>query len=175
MSLYRLEALSLVVALPLSRSSPGADVKGILTESGVFMPWLLTLEPASMVHNKCSESDTKASLQMHEPEVKLFAVKEITICNSKNNFLFVDVLKELVLLSPHDFLHTLVPFLQHNHCTYHHSNIPSRYFSDCILKFSYAIITLPCSLLMSNIDLLNISLFYPNLYYSVSWTLFSMS
>ncbi|KAF3852696.1 hypothetical protein F7725_006051 [Dissostichus mawsoni] len=32
--------------------------------------------------------------------------------------------KELVLLSPHDFLHTLVPFLQHNHCTYHHSNIP---------------------------------------------------
>lgn len=37
-----------------------------------------------------------------------------------------DVLKELVLLSPHDFLHTLVPFLQHNHCTYHHSNIPSE-------------------------------------------------
>ncbi|KAG2467434.1 UBP34 hydrolase, partial [Polypterus senegalus] len=37
-----------------------------------------------------------------------------------------DVLKELVLLSPHDFLHTLVPFLQHNHCTYHHSNIPNE-------------------------------------------------
>lgn len=36
------------------------------------------------------------------------------------------MLKELVLLSPHDFLHTLVPFLQHNHCTYHHSNIPSE-------------------------------------------------
>lgn len=81
------------------------------------------------------------------------------MCNSKNNFLFVDVLKELVLLSPHDFLHTLVPFLQHNHCTYHHSNIPSRYFSDCILKFSYTIITLSCSLLMSNIDLFNISYF----------------
>lgn len=29
-------------------------------------------------------------------------------------------------MSPHDFLHTLVPFLQHNHCTYHHSNIPSE-------------------------------------------------
>lgn len=41
-------------------------------------------------------------------------------------FLAADVLKELVLLSPHDFLHTLVPFLQHNHCTYHHSNIPSE-------------------------------------------------
>lgn len=40
--------------------------------------------------------------------------------------LVADVLKELVLLSPHDFLHTLVPFLQHNHCTYHHSNIPSE-------------------------------------------------
>ncbi|KAJ4921890.1 hypothetical protein JOQ06_022033 [Pogonophryne albipinna] len=38
-----------------------------------------------------------------------------------------DVLKELVLLSPHDFLHTLVPFLQHNHCTYHHSNIPMSF------------------------------------------------
>ncbi|KAI5630183.1 ubiquitin carboxyl-terminal hydrolase 34, partial [Silurus asotus] len=37
------------------------------------------------------------------------------------------VLKELVLLSPHDFLHTLVPFLQHNHCTYHHSNIPMSF------------------------------------------------
>ncbi|KAJ4921883.1 hypothetical protein JOQ06_022026, partial [Pogonophryne albipinna] len=37
-----------------------------------------------------------------------------------------DVLKELVLLSPHDFLHTLVPFLQHNHCTYHHSQHPQE-------------------------------------------------
>ena len=45
-------------------------------------------------------------------------------------FYWLDVLKELVLLSPHDFLHTLVPFLQHNHCTYHHSSIPSEYYVD---------------------------------------------
>lgn len=46
-----------------------------------------------------------------------------------------DVLKELVLLSPHDFLHTLVPFLQHNHCTYHHSNIPSEFLPRSSLPF----------------------------------------
>lgn len=51
----------------------------------------------------------------------------VMCCETVNSVVgLADVLKELVLLSPHDFLHTLVPFLQHNHCTYHHSNIPSE-------------------------------------------------
>ena len=49
----------------------------------------------------------------------------VCVC-AERSVAVADVLKELVLLSPHDFLHTLVPFLQHNHCTYHHSNIPSE-------------------------------------------------
>lgn len=57
-------------------------------------------------------------------------------------FSFSDVLKELVLLSPHDFLHTLVPFLQHNHCTYHHSNIPSTYLSNIIIEYGWHVIIL---------------------------------
>lgn len=59
---------------------------------------------------------------------KVYKYYPVSGMNIKPNVFFVDVLKELVLLSPHDFLHTLVPFLQHNHCTYHHSNIPSMYF-----------------------------------------------
>lgn len=57
-------------------------------------------------------------------------------------FLLSDVLKELVLLSPHDFLHTLVPFLQHNHCTYHHSNMPSMYSSSPVLEYGWHLIFL---------------------------------
>ncbi|MEQ2277829.1 Ubiquitin carboxyl-terminal hydrolase 34 [Xenotaenia resolanae] len=60
-----------------------------------------------------------------------FAHKLLTLLNSYSppelRNACLDVLKELVLLSPHDFLHTLVPFLQHNHCTYHHSNIPMSF------------------------------------------------
>uniref|UniRef100_A0A3P9L1X7 Ubiquitin carboxyl-terminal hydrolase 34 n=1 Tax=Oryzias latipes TaxID=8090 RepID=A0A3P9L1X7_ORYLA len=71
--------------------------------------------------------DVKQALIQWQERID-FAHKLLTLLNSysppelRNACL---VLKELVLLSPHDFLHTLVPFLQHNHCTYHHSNIPS--------------------------------------------------
>lgn len=59
------------------------------------------------------------------------------VASEPSALLVADVLKELVLLSPHDFLHTLVPFLQHNHCTYHHSNIPSESGSE-LLRCSQA-------------------------------------
>lgn len=66
----------------------------------------------------------------------------LQLFNTHTVFLFSDVLKELVLLSPHDFLHTLVPFLQHNHCTYHHSNIPSTYSSSTVLECGWHLIFL---------------------------------
>ncbi|XP_010218195.1 PREDICTED: ubiquitin carboxyl-terminal hydrolase 34-like isoform X2 [Tinamus guttatus] len=71
--------------------------------------------------------DVKQALIQWQERIE-FAHKLLTLLNSYSppelRNACIDVLKELVLLSPHDFLHTLVPFLQHNHCTYHHSNIP---------------------------------------------------
>lgn len=73
--------------------------------------------------------DVKQALIQWQERID-FAHKLLTLLNSYSppelRNACLDVLKELVLLSPHDFLHTLVPFLQHNHCTYHHSNIPSE-------------------------------------------------
>ncbi|XP_018120315.1 ubiquitin carboxyl-terminal hydrolase 34 isoform X2 [Xenopus laevis] len=71
--------------------------------------------------------DVKQALIQWQERIE-FAHKLLTLLNSYSppelRNACIDVLKELVLLSPHDFLHTLVPFLQHNHCTYHHSNLP---------------------------------------------------
>ncbi|XP_069090498.1 ubiquitin carboxyl-terminal hydrolase 34 isoform X1 [Pleurodeles waltl] len=71
--------------------------------------------------------DVKQALIQWQERIE-FAHKLLTLLNSYSppelRNACIDVLKELVLLNPHDFLHTLVPFLQHNHCTYHHSNIP---------------------------------------------------
>ncbi|KAI4832498.1 hypothetical protein KUCAC02_015462 [Chaenocephalus aceratus] len=73
--------------------------------------------------------DVKQALIQWQERID-FAHKLLTLLNSYSppelRNACLDVLKELVLLSPHDFLHTLVPFLQHNHCTYHHSNIPNQ-------------------------------------------------
>uniref|UniRef100_H2ZRV6 Ubiquitin specific peptidase 34 n=1 Tax=Latimeria chalumnae TaxID=7897 RepID=H2ZRV6_LATCH len=73
--------------------------------------------------------DVKQALIQWQERIE-FAHKLLTLLNSYSppelRNACIDVLKELVLLSPHDFLHTLVPFLQHNHCTYHHSNIPRK-------------------------------------------------
>ncbi|XP_058880438.1 ubiquitin carboxyl-terminal hydrolase 34 isoform X2 [Acipenser ruthenus] len=74
--------------------------------------------------------DVKQALIQWQERIE-FAHKLLTLLNSYSppelRNACIDVLKELVLLSPHDFLHTLVPFLQHNHCTYHHSNIPMSF------------------------------------------------
>ncbi|XP_028827085.1 ubiquitin carboxyl-terminal hydrolase 34 isoform X3 [Denticeps clupeoides] len=74
--------------------------------------------------------DVKQALIQWQERID-FAHKLLTLLNSYSppelRNACLDVLKELVLLSPHDFLHTLVPFLQHNHCTYHHSNIPMSF------------------------------------------------
>uniref|UniRef100_A0A1A8HWD2 Ubiquitin specific peptidase 34 n=1 Tax=Nothobranchius kuhntae TaxID=321403 RepID=A0A1A8HWD2_NOTKU len=74
--------------------------------------------------------DVKQALIQWQERID-FAHKLLTLLNSYSppelRSGCLDVLKELVLLSPHDFLHTLVPFLQHNHCTYHHSNIPMSF------------------------------------------------
>ncbi|XP_070409718.1 ubiquitin carboxyl-terminal hydrolase 34 isoform X3 [Nothobranchius furzeri] len=74
--------------------------------------------------------DVKQALIQWQERID-FAHKLLTLLNSYSppelRSACLDVLKELVLLSPHDFLHTLVPFLQHNHCTYHHSNIPMSF------------------------------------------------
>ncbi|XP_061685121.1 ubiquitin carboxyl-terminal hydrolase 34 isoform X2 [Syngnathoides biaculeatus] len=71
--------------------------------------------------------DVKQALIQWQERID-FAHKLLTLLNSYSppelRSACLDVLKELLLLSPHDFLHTLVPFLQHNHFTYHHSNIP---------------------------------------------------
>lgn len=79
--------------------------------------------------------DVKQALIQWQERIE-FAHKLLTLLNSYSppelRNACIDVLKELVLLSPHDFLHTLVPFLQHNHCTYHHSNIPSTYLFNII-------------------------------------------
>ncbi|MGH0141434.1 UNVERIFIED_CONTAM: hypothetical protein FKN15_009228 [Acipenser sinensis] len=74
--------------------------------------------------------DVKQALIQWQERIE-FAHKLLTLLNSYSppelRNACLDVLKELVLLSPHDFLHTLVPFLQHNHCTYHHSNVPMSF------------------------------------------------
>lgn len=74
--------------------------------------------------------DVKQALIQWQERID-FAHKLLTLLNSYSppelRNACLDVLKELVFLSPHDFLHTLVPFLQHNHCTYHHSNIPMSF------------------------------------------------
>ncbi|CAL8351436.1 unnamed protein product, partial [Boreogadus saida] len=74
--------------------------------------------------------DVKQALIQWQERID-FAHKLLTLLNSYSppelRNACLDVLKELVLLSPHDFLHTLVPFLQHNHCTYHHSSIPMSF------------------------------------------------
>uniref|UniRef100_W5NGU5 Ubiquitin carboxyl-terminal hydrolase 34 n=1 Tax=Lepisosteus oculatus TaxID=7918 RepID=W5NGU5_LEPOC len=74
--------------------------------------------------------DVKQALIQWQERIE-FAHKLLTLLNSYSppelRNACIDVLKELVLLSPHDFLHTLVPFLQHNHCTYHHSSIPMSF------------------------------------------------
>ncbi|XP_037108825.1 ubiquitin carboxyl-terminal hydrolase 34 isoform X3 [Syngnathus acus] len=71
--------------------------------------------------------DVKQALIQWQERID-FAHKLLTLLNSYSppelRNACLDVLKEVLLLSPHDFLHTLVPFLQHNHFTYHHSNIP---------------------------------------------------
>ncbi|XP_051939696.1 ubiquitin carboxyl-terminal hydrolase 34 isoform X4 [Hippocampus zosterae] len=71
--------------------------------------------------------DVKQALIQWQERID-FAHKLLTLLNSYSppelRNACLDTLKELLLLSPHDFLHTLVPFLQHNHFTYHHGNIP---------------------------------------------------
>ncbi|XP_011610930.2 ubiquitin carboxyl-terminal hydrolase 34 isoform X2 [Takifugu rubripes] len=100
-------------------------VTGDLVELlSIFLSVLKATHP--YLHRK----DVKQALIQWQERID-FAHKLLTLLNSYSppelRNACLDVLKELVLLSPHDFLHTLVPFLQHNHCTYHHSNIPMSF------------------------------------------------
>lgn len=93
--------------------------RGLISLISCWRCWTLT------AHQSCA-MPVWVSRHIHDAHTALQMNWSSRWMWSECAFSFSDVLKELVLLSPHDFLHTLVPFLQHNHCTYHHSNIPSE-------------------------------------------------